>query len=194
MNQFFHNLTFPPKVVEGFHYDGRNRFFTAVIPETSDAHFFAGEHKYNLRNVTIHTPAEHRIGNKVYDMEMQLNYEDTFSNLASVSVMFVAVEDLAGSFYQQFARSDFWRDFSGAHFQQGSYLNLAPYLPKNDKELHFYAYQGSQTHPPCYEGVHWFVLSRPHQVLKADVEKLLQLFGSNARPIQAGLGRGVGFY
>lgn len=201
LDQFFHNITFPDTVIDGYLAEDNGRFYTAKIPmvdeesEQSQMYFHAGEHRYELKNVTIHTPSEHKIGTTQYDMEMQLHHEDSFGNLASVAVLFSAVEEIQGDFYQKFTRSDFWRGYvANRGVTRGTYLNIQPYLPKNKQELHFYSYHGSQTHPPCYEGVHWFVMSRAHQVLKSDMDHLMLQYGSNSRPVQPSLGRSVSFF
>lgn len=193
INAFFHNITFGYKTIKSFNTVGENRFYTALMHMNDPHYFYAGAHRYQLRNVTIHTPAEHSFGNKHYDMEVQLNHEDDYGNLANVAILFEAKDEVQGNFYQRFSRGDFWRGAT-RESGRGSYMSLGNYLPKNKEELHFYTYQGSQTHPPCYEGVQWFVMSKAHQVLRADVEHLLRKWGSNARPIQPQGKRYIQFY
>lgn len=196
MNTFYHNLTFSTdSVISGYHEVDNGRHYTANMPKESKMFFRAGDHKYDLKNITIHTPSEHKIGPKRYDMELQLHHEDDFGNLASVAILFTAVETMKGDFYQTDARNDFWKGYvANKGVTRGAYMDLSPYLPKTMSEMHFYEYAGSQTHPPCYEGVHWFVMSKAHQVLKSDVDHLLLQYGSNSRPLQAMLERSIGFF
>lgn len=196
MDAFYHNISFGYTTIPAYSVVDNGHFYAAHMVDTygNQPHYFhAGDHKYQLKNVTIHTPAEHSFGSTHYDMELQLNHEDDFGNLASVSILFTAVDQVQGNFYQQFSRGDFWRGASRGN-SAGAYMSLGPYLPKGKHEMHFYSYQGSQTHPPCYEGVQWFIMSKTHQILKPDVEHLLRTFGSNARPIQPKGPRTIGFY
>merc|ERR1712216_110951 len=108
MEAFYHNLTFSEDtVIPGYITVDNGRHYTARMPAESKMHFKAGDHRYDLKNITLHTPSEHMIGTRRYDMEMQLNHEDSFGNLASVAILFTAVDDLRGGFYEKDARNDF---------------------------------------------------------------------------------------
>lgn len=197
MEPFLHKIDFKYKTIPQYNILGNTKFYTALmpthVPEYEPQYMHVGDHQYELRNITIKTPAEHKFGSVAYDMEMQLHHEDDNGNLASVAILFKAVDDVQGSFYQQFSRGDFWRGATN-QAKKGAYLALGEYLPKTENEMHFYAYDGSQTHPPCYEGVQWLIMSKTHQVLKADVEQLLSVYGSNNRPVQQNGDRAIGFF
>jgi carbonic anhydrase len=194
MDAFYHNITFGYQVSEGFNMIDNGRFLTAELPHGSFALF--GEHRYELKNITMRTPAEHALGTNHYAMEMQLHHEDDFGNLASIAILFEAADDTTGNFNAKYGRSDFWRGYvANKGVTKGDYLNLAPYLPNKTKsELHFYSYPGSQTYPPCMEGVQWFVMKKVHQVRTSDVDNLMRQFSSNARSQQASLGRAISFF
>ena len=59
------------------------------------------------------------------------------------------------------------------------------------RELGYYTYSGSQTAPPCTEGVTWFVLKAPVEVSAAEIEAFARLYPHDARPIQPINGRVV---
>jgi len=154
-----------------------------------------GDHQYELRNITLHTPSEHSVGNRHFNMELQLNHEDDFGNMASVAILFSSVEKLEGNFAQQYGRTDFWSGYvANKGVTRGAHLSLLPYLPKTKADSNFYAYPGSQTHPPCSEGVQWLVMRKVHQVKQTEVQNLMKQFSSNARPQQASLGREISFF
>jgi carbonic anhydrase len=193
MNAFYSNITFHYNIAPGYNLVDNGRFVTAEYPRGS--FMSVGEHRYELRNVTLRTPSEHSLGTYHYDMEMQIHHEDDFGNLASLAVLFKAVPELTGGFYDRYSRADFWRGYAANRgVTKGSYLNLMPYLPKTKADLHFYSYPGSQTHPPCMEGVQWFVTRKVHEVLQSDVDHLMKQYSANARPQQASLGRTVSFF
>lgn len=60
-------------------------------------------------------------------------------------------------------------------------LNLADMLPK---DLHYYAFDGSLTTPPCSEGVSWMVLKQPVTLGMDQIRAFRRLFPANARPVQ----------
>ena len=51
-------------------------------------------------------------------------------------------------------------------------------------EPHYFTFDGSLTTPPCSEGVKWFLMEETVQASKAQMDKFMSIFGSNARPIQ----------
>jgi carbonic anhydrase len=48
----------------------------------------------------------------------------------------------------------------------------------------YYTYQGSLTTAPFTEGVTWLVLKEPSQASLAQVNRFLEIFGTNARSLQ----------
>jgi len=154
-----------------------------------------GEHKYELRNISVHAPSEHFIGEKRQAMELQLHHEDNYGNMVSIAILFDSVDELSGEFKDTFGRSDFWEGYiSQKTYSTGKFLNVLPYLPAKKADLHFYSYHGSQTHPPCEEGIQWFVMHKIVQAKKAHVDHLMKQFNNNARPQQPSLGRKVTFF
>jgi carbonic anhydrase len=53
----------------------------------------------------------------------------------------------------------------------------------------YYTYMGSQTSPPCSEGVLWLVMKQPVQASPAQMALFSRLYPLNARPIQPANGR-----
>merc|ERR1711924_347012 len=97
-----------------------------------------------------------------------------------------AVPDIKGNFAQIYGRSDFWEGYvANKGVTRGAYLNLMPYLPTTKADMHFWSYPGSQIHPPCYEGVQWFVLRKAHEAMQSEIQRLVKQFNVNARPQQA---------
>lgn len=67
-------------------------------------------------------------------------------------------------------------------------VNPADWLPTQPG---YYAYEGSETAPPCTEGVHWLVMKTVQTVSAAQLAQLARLFPPNARPVQPLNGRVV---
>jgi carbonic anhydrase len=55
----------------------------------------------------------------------------------------------------------------------------------------YYMYQGSQTAPPCTEGVTWFVLKTPMEISMEQINAFAKLYPHDVRPVQPLNGRVV---
>ena len=55
----------------------------------------------------------------------------------------------------------------------------------------YYTYPGSQTAPPCSEGVTWFVLKTPVEVSAEQIQAYARLYPHDVRPLQPLNGRVV---
>jgi carbonic anhydrase len=55
----------------------------------------------------------------------------------------------------------------------------------------YYTYVGSQTAPPCSEGVIWFVLKAPVEISAQQIEAFAKLYPHDVRPLQPLNGRVV---
>jgi carbonic anhydrase len=70
----------------------------------------------------------------------------------------------------------------------GIVLNPKTLLPG---ELGYYLYSGSQTAPPCTEGVKWIVLKRPVEIGAAQIKAYARIYPHDVRPLQPLNGRVV---
>ena len=55
----------------------------------------------------------------------------------------------------------------------------------------YFTYAGSQTAPPCTEGVTWIVLKTPVEVSAAEIDAFAKLYPHDVRPVQPLNGRVV---
>jgi carbonic anhydrase len=55
----------------------------------------------------------------------------------------------------------------------------------------YYRYDGSETAPPCSEGVRWLVLKQPQTLSAGQLDRLRQRIAPNARAVQPLNGRVV---
>jgi carbonic anhydrase len=68
----------------------------------------------------------------------------------------------------------------------GVEINPADLLPHDPG---YYMYMGSQTAPPCSEGITWFVLKTPIEVSAEQISAFARLYPRDIRPIQPLNGR-----
>lgn len=191
---FFYGLQFNYSVQTGYQLVNNGRFLSLMHPPGNS--ITVGNHNYELKTVSLHSPSEHMIGSLRFGMELQLHHEDSFGNLASVAVLFKTVDELSNKFYKRYASPHFWSGLLPTENRTlvGSAIDLSRYIPQEATESHYYVYPGSFTHPPCQEGVQWFVMNHPHEVLASDIHKVMQYTGENSRPVQPSLGREFKFF
>jgi Phosphoenolpyruvate phosphomutase/Eukaryotic-type carbonic anhydrase len=70
----------------------------------------------------------------------------------------------------------------------GVAVNPAGLLPHDTR---YYTYRGSQTAPPCSEGVAWFVLKTPVDISADEISAFAKLYPHDVRPPQPLNGRVV---
>lgn len=136
-----------------------------------------GETTYMLRQFHFHSPSEHRIDGRSYDMEVHLVHQDEGGRIAIVAVLLEAglenptLERLWAELPQQVGQVS-------AEVE----LNAIELMPA---QTHFYLYEGSPTTPPCTEGVRWIVLKQPQTVSLSQMTRFRAYLGEDARPVQA---------
>ncbi len=136
-----------------------------------------GETSYVLRQFHFHSPSEHQIDGRSYDMEIHLTHQSEDGRIAIVAVLLeVGLENPA--------LERLWAELPQRVGQVSAEveLNALNLLPA---ETHFYLYEGSLTTPPCTEGVRWIVLKQPQTVSLAQMTRFRAYLGEDARPVQA---------
>ena len=74
------------------------------------------------------------------------------------------------------------------HLIPGVEVNPTGLLPRDTS---YYTYMGSQTAPPCTEGVTWFVLKTPMEISAEEISAFAKLYPHDVRPVQPLNGRVV---
>jgi carbonic anhydrase len=152
-----------------------------------------GDKRYQLTQFHFHHPSEEYIHGKPYDMVAHLMYQGSDGKVAGVAVLLKAGR--ANATIQQIwehmpkTESTVLADFSHAEKEvAGVEIDPGNLLPHN---LGYYMYMGSQTAPPCNEGVTWYVLKTPVEVSVAQINAFAALYPHDVRPLQPLNGRVV---
>ncbi|VAW48367.1 Carbonic anhydrase, alpha class [hydrothermal vent metagenome] len=144
-----------------------------------------GTARYELLQFHFHTPSEHQKDGFNYPMEVHLVHRDGEGNYAMLGVIFQEGEEnpalniLLKNLPKKIGKQEIHRRAS---------LNPAKFLPGNTE---FYKYSGSLTTPPCSEGVLWMVFKQPIDASAEQIDKLNDIMGNNARPIQSNYARSL---
>ncbi|MGB2671380.1 MAG: carbonic anhydrase family protein [Candidatus Acidiferrum sp.] len=162
-----------------------NNGYTAVRVDYvhSGDFLIAGNKRYELRQFHFHRPSEEHIDGKPYDMVLHLMHSDNDGEVAGVAVLLKAgsanatVQKLWEHMPKKAGKSE---EIPGVE------VDPASLLPRNTG---YYMYKGSQTAPPCTEGVTWFVLKEPMQISTEQINAFAKLYPHDVRPVQPLNGR-----
>jgi carbonic anhydrase len=165
-----------------------NNGYTAVrvnYPPGNGNFLIVGEKRYELTQFHFHRPSEEYIHGKPYDMVIHLMHAAGDGKVAAVAVLLktgsanVTIQRL----WEHMPRT------AGKETQiTGVAVNPAGLLPP---DTGYYTYMGSQTAPPCTEGVTWFVLKTAIDISADEISAFAELYPHDVRPPQQLNGRVV---
>ena len=138
---------------------------------------------YNAEEIVIHTPSEHKLNGKKYDLELQIiHYGQTKGDIAKQVVLSFLFEGIPGEYNKFFDSidpfnlpnmSDKEKDLCEDIYIPNIFYSTDEKLETSMKKFDFYTYQGSLTAPPCTENTIMYVASNPLP-LSTTTLKLLQ--------------------
>jgi carbonic anhydrase len=135
---------------------------------------------YIAEEIVFHTPSEHTIDGKRFDLEMQvIHYGQSRGDISKQVVLSFLFQKKAGIYNKFMDDVDFF-DLPNPRFTERDITNNL-FIPKvlysSDsseipvmKPFSFYTYQGSITFPPCTERTIHYVASEPIPIASAPLE------------------------
>lgn len=136
--------------------------------------------KYVVESIKFHSPSEHTVDGEHFDMEMQIVHREAATGeVLNLALMFHAKEGGHNHFLDRL-------QFNNLPQQAGDSTvihktNLYSGLPF-DKS--YFSYKGSETHPPCTQGVQWRIFEHPVSMSNEQLKNHQAVFASNFRPVQ----------
>jgi carbonic anhydrase len=144
-----------------------------------------GGKRYQLMQFHFHRPSEEYINGTPYDMVIHLMHAASDGKAAGVAVFVKAGR--ANATVQRI-----WEHMPNIEGKEaeiaGVEINPAGLLPR---DVAYYTSMGSQTAPPCTEGVTWFVLKTPVDLSAEQINAFAKLYPHDVRPLQPLNGRVV---
>jgi carbonic anhydrase len=132
---------------------------------------------FELLQFHFHTPSEHVVAGRGYDMELHLVHRSEEGRLAVLGVFLKrgATSGALAPIFEQLPET------VGPHTPLAEPFEPRELLPDS---LRHRRYLGSLTTPPCSEGVYWMVLTEPITISDEHMARFDQIVRFNARPAQ----------
>lgn len=137
--------------------------------------YFNGQ-RFELSEIFFRTPSEHTIKGSHFDLEIQFVHLDNKKQKLMLAVfanegnLNKSIESILDSFPRK-----------GQGKREVVDFNLQTLLPRRRG---YYSYLGSETFPPCHQGVQWVLLDTPISVSARQIDQFESHFGKNIRPTQ----------
>ena len=156
-----------------------NKKYNLALHFYGENFLFRGKKKYMLRNLEFRHPSEHLVKGKNHSLEMQITYKSEDEQSLRLAFFFEP-DTKTNSENSQFSKLI---KFLSSNEKEGK-VDIASLVPQTD--LAFF-YEGSNTVPPCREGVKWYVMKTPIAISKDQMQQIIKsaiFVPSNARPVQ----------
>ncbi|CAO2173106.1 unnamed protein product [Urochloa humidicola] len=139
---------------------------------------------YYLKQLHWHSPTEHTVNGRRYDMELHLVHESAENKAAVIGVLY-EVGDGHDAFLHRLEPAI--RRIADRRDME-EHVGVVDSRGARGRASVYYRYVGSLTTPPCTEGVIWTVVKRVRTVSKYQLELLREAvhddMEKNARPLQ----------
>jgi carbonic anhydrase len=142
------------------------------------------EKQYELLNLAVHTPSEHRLNGQAAEAEFQFFHQSSSKDKLVVSVLVDIGE--ANAEFDKIVR--LFPGHKSALTVDGSDFNAAHLFPASKQ---YFQYRGSLTAPPCEEGVDVLVLKARVTISQAQLDEIKVKVPFSARPSQPLHGRSI---
>jgi carbonic anhydrase len=168
----------------------QNDGHAVIFQNSSESSVLIDGQRYFFVRGELHSPAEHRVGGKAFDMELELVHRNEADELAVFSVLFNKGEENLG----------LKTIFDYLPFEVSGQVDVVPGVNVDltkfiSSELSYRYYEGSLTSPPCSEGVRWFVSTKAGTVSENQLKRYQSVMKTATnRPLQPSNNRKVGIF
>jgi carbonic anhydrase len=162
--------------------DGR----TIVAHVNPGSYIIAQGVRYELQQFHFHHPSEEAVKGKLTDMVVHLVHKSSDGKMAEIAVRFTMDRGDPNA-----VLAALWPNLpktAGSLEKVTDFVNPGGFLPA---DRGYWTYTGSQTAPPCTEGVRWFVFEDVLSMSRSQLQAFTALFRMNSRPLQDPHGRRI---
>ena len=160
-----------------------NTGHTIQVDDAAPSSFVLDGTTYALKNFHFHSPSEHTVDGRSYEVEMHFVHKSTDGKIAVVALLFDRgrPNELLAPVWRAMPSAP-----GGEPATSAETIDVQALLPKGNKVDR---YDGSLTAPPCSEGVKWLVVvpdaAAPSEMSDSQIAQLrAALGGATNRPVQ----------
>jgi len=142
--------------------------------------------RYELQQFHFHHPSEEAVKGKLTDMDVHLVHRSADGKMAEIAVRFALSRGDANAML-----AAMWPHLPtkpGTIERVTEMVNPGGFLPA---DRGYWTYMGSETTPPCTEGVRWYVYEDVIGVSRSQLDAFTSIFKMNSRPLQDTHGRKI---
>ncbi|MBK8527930.1 MAG: carbonic anhydrase family protein [Rubrivivax sp.] len=158
---------------------------TVRVRLANGSRLLQGNQSHTLQQFHFHMPGGDRIRGQEFPLAIHFLHKSAAGQLVALVVLFRQGDEntaLAALLPHMPERGQPERVLAGVMVDPAQLVPPA---------TGYYAYEGSETAPPCTEGVRWLVMKQALSVSAAQLAALARLFPSHVRPVQPLNGRVV---
>ncbi len=163
----------------------KGRFGTVNDPDGAE---------YEAYELRFHTPAEHTVQGKRYDMEIQIMHkpitEGDFFKHAAVSFFVESTDGAFNKFFDQFdplyLPDRFVQEVQLENNISYEWLFVNDANSIKDTSFSYYTYVGSKTTPQCNEFTTWYIAEEPIQVSSSIITMFSESLNVNVEGLDEG--------
>lgn len=154
-----------------------NNGHTIQHNESPGSFLHVGDDKFALEQFHVHTPSEHTIDGKHFDMEIHFVHKSKSGEVAVVGVLVHGDEksELDFPLYSDLPSKP------DENVSRDETENPSDFLPQSRE---YFSYTGSFTTPPCTEDIRWIVMKQTIGVQPKLIERFATILKANNRPVQ----------
>ena len=150
-----------------------------IVHVNPGSYIIADGVRYELQQFHFHHPSEEAVKGKLTDMDVHLVHKSADGKMAEIAVRFLLSAGNANAML-----ATLWPHLPGKPGtieKVTAMVNPGGFLPA---DRGYWTYMGSETTPPCTEGVRWFVYEEILGISRSQLETFTSLFKMNSRPLQ----------
>ncbi|GJN03760.1 hypothetical protein PR202_ga21238 [Eleusine coracana subsp. coracana] len=138
---------------------------------------------YNLHQIHWHSPSEHTVNGRRYDMELHMVHETVPNKTAVIGILYKV-----GNPDEFLRKLEPFLKLIADRKDEAEPIGVVDPRDARGKANAYYRYMGSLTTPPCTEGVIWTLVTEVRSVSKRQLQLLREAvhdgMEDNARPLQ----------
>lgn len=157
-----------------------------IVHVNPGSYIIADGVRYELQQFHFHHPSEEAVKGKLTDMDVHMVHKSADGKIAEVAVRLLVNRDDANAMM-----ATLWSHLPtapGTIEKTSEIVNPGGFLPA---DRGYWTYMGSETTPPCTEGVRWYVYEDIIGISRSQLETFRSIFKLNSRPLQDAHGRKI---